>query len=395
MNQTLKKLVEEQLASIKTDGLYKTEREIDSPQGVEIEVNGQKVLNFCANNYLGLANDPDLKAAAKATIDRFGYGLSSVRFICGTQTQHKELEQKLASFVGTEEAILYSSCFDANTGLFEILLTDQDAVISDSLNHASIIDGIRLTKALRLRYNNSDMADLEAKLIEAKDCRFRLIATDGVFSMQGSIAKLQEICDLAEKYDAAVMVDESHATGVIGETGRGTLELTNTLGRVDIVTSTLGKALGGATGGFTAATKEIVDLLRQRSRTYLFSNSLAPVVTGTALYLMNHPELITPKLAQLKENTTHFRQAMTKLGFDIPDSPHPIAPVMLGDAVLAKKVADDLLVEGIYVIGFWYPVVPKDTARIRVQISAAHTREQLDRAIDAFARIGKKHGVIK
>lgn len=395
MNQNLADLVTQQLEDIKSQGLYKTEREISSKQGVEIEVNGKTVLNFCANNYLGLAGSDEMANAAKAGLDQFGYGLSSVRFICGTQTQHRELERKLAAFVGTEDAILYSSCFDANTGLFEILLTPEDAILSDSLNHASIIDGIRLTKAERLRYEHSDMADLEEKLKASQDKRFRLIATDGVFSMDGHLAKLKEICDLADKYNAAVMVDESHATGVIGETGRGAIEACGVIGRVDIVTSTLGKALGGATGGFTAASAEIVDLLRQRSRTYLFSNSLAPSIVAAALHLMNHPEIITDRLATLKENTAYFREKMTALGFTIPESTHPIAPVMLGDAVLAKKIADDMLAEGIYVIGFWYPVVPKDTARIRVQISAAHTKEQLDKAIAAFEKTGKKHGVIK
>lgn len=395
MNKKLSELVAAQLASIKEEGLYKTERELESPQGVEIEVNGQRVLNFCANNYLGLANDPELISAAQKGMEEHGYGMASVRFICGTQVQHRQLERKLARFVGTEEAILYSSCFDANTGLFEILLTDQDAIISDSLNHASVIDGIRLTKAQRLRYENANVADLEEKLKEAQGARFRLIATDGVFSMEGKIAPLAEICDLAEKYDAAVMVDESHATGVIGSTGRGAIELTNTIGRVDIITSTLGKALGGGSGGFTASTSEIVDLLRQRSRTYLFSNSLVPSIVSGALYLMDHREVLTAKLQQLQENTTHFRTQMRSLGFTLPETTHPIVAVMLGDAVLAKKIADDLLQEGIYVIGFWYPVVPKDTARIRVQVSAAHTREQLDQAIAAFAKIGRKHGVIK
>lgn len=395
MNNTLADRIDNYIETIKHDGLYKTERLIESPQGVEITVNGQRVLNFCANNYLGFANNKDLVEAAKAGLDRYGYGLASVRFICGTQTQHKELEAKLAAFVGMEDAILYSSCFDANTGLFEILLTDEDAVLSDSLNHASVIDGIRLTKSARYRYNHSDMADLEVKLKEAKDAPFRLIATDGVFSMDGEIALLDQICDLAEKYDAAVMVDESHATGVIGQTGRGTLEATGTVGRVDVVTSTLGKALGGASGGFTAGSKELVDLLRQRSRTYLFSNSLAPSIVAGANYLMDHPDLIQAQLAQLNANTMYFRQKMTELGFTIPESTHPIAPVMLGDARLAKAMADDLLKEGIYVIGFWYPVVPKDKARIRVQISAAHTPEQLDQAIAAFAKIGRRHGVIK
>lgn len=394
MNKNLASIVEGHLTSIKADGLYKTEREIESPQGVEITVKGKRVLNFCANNYLGLANDHELIAAAKEGLEKYGYGMASVRFICGTQTQHHELEKKLAAFVGCEDAILYSSCFDANTGLFEILLTPEDAIISDALNHASIIDGIRLTKSQRLRYENANMADLEEKLKEAQGARFRLIATDGVFSMEGKIAPLAAICDLAEKYDAAVMVDESHATGVLGANGRGALEHTNTLGRVDVVTSTLGKALGGASGGFTASSAQVVDLLRQRSRTYLFSNSLVPSIVAGALYLMDHQELLAAKQQQLQENSAYFRAAMTKLGFTMPDTTHPIVAVMLGDAVVAKKIADDLLQEGIYVVGFWYPVVPKDTARIRVQISAAHTKEQLDQAIAAFSKIGKKHGVI-
>jgi glycine C-acetyltransferase len=394
MNKNLNTLVTAQLDSIRADGLYKTERELESAQGVEITVKGRSVLNFCANNYLGLANDKGLIDAATKGMQDHGYGMASVRFICGTQTQHHDLEKNLAAFVGAEEAILYSSCFDANTGLFEILLTDQDAIISDSLNHASVIDGIRLSKAQRLRYENCNMADLEEKLKEAEGARFRLIATDGVFSMEGKIAPLAEICDLAEKYDAAVMVDESHATGVIGATGRGALEMTGTLGRVDIITSTLGKALGGASGGFTAASADIIDLLRQRSRTYLFSNSLVPSIVAGANYLMDHPEILSEKQQKLKENSAYFRAAMQKLGFTMPDTTHPIVAVMLGDAVVAKKIADDLLEEGIYVIGFWYPVVPKDAARIRVQISAAHTTEQLDKAIAAFTKIGQKHGVI-
>jgi len=390
MFKSMKEHITRQLGEIRAGGLYKAERLISTPQGRQISVAGGKdVLNFCANNYLGLANDPRLAAAAKESYDRWGYGLSSVRFICGTQQLHKELEAKVAEFLGTEDTILYSSCFDANGGLFETLLGPDDAVISDELNHASIIDGIRLCKARRLRYKNTDMADLEAKLIEAGDSGLRLIATDGVFSMDGIIAPLDGICDLADKYDAAVMVDDSHATGFVGKTGRGTHEYHGVIGRVDIVTSTFGKALGGATGGFTSGRKEIVELLRQRSRPYLFSNTLAPAIVATSLEVLDILSGSTELRDRLEENTRCFRQGMAGRGFDIPPGDHPIIPIMLGDAALATKMADMLLDEGIYVIGFSYPVVPKGKARIRVQISAAHTAGDLGRAMDAFAKVRK------
>jgi len=393
MFKSMKAHIARQLGEIRAGGLYKAERLISTPQGRQISVAGGKdVLNFCANNYLGLANDPRLVAAAKESYGRWGYGLSSVRFICGTQQLHKELEAKVTEFLGTEDTILYSSCFDANGGLFETLLGPDDAVISDELNHASIIDGIRLCKAKRLRYKNCDMADLEAKLIEAGDCGLRLIATDGVFSMDGIIAPLDGICDLADKYDAAVMVDDSHATGFVGKTGRGTPEYHGVIGRVDIVTSTFGKALGGATGGFTSGRKEIVELLRQRSRPYLFSNTLAPAIVATSLEVLDILSGSTELRDRLEENTRCFRQGMAGRGFDIAPGDHPIIPIMLGDAALATKMADMLLGEGIYVIGFSYPVVPKGKARIRVQISAAHTSGDLDRAMDAFAKVRKACG---
>ncbi len=386
----------EQTTGLKASGLFKEERVITSPQGALIRVgDGREVLNFCANNYLGLAGDPRLVAAAHAALDRYGYGLSSVRFICGTQDVHKELEGRLSEFLGTDDTILYSSCFDANGGLFETLLGPDDAVISDALNHASIIDGVRLCKAQRLRYANNDMAELEAHLNEAAGCRYRLIVTDGVFSMDGSIANLAAICDLADRHDALVMVDDSHAVGFMGENGRGTHEHCGVMGRVDIITGTLGKALGGASGGYTSGRRAIVAWLRQRSRPYLFSNTLAPVIAATSLAVLDlirdEPELRRGVL----ENGRYFRQAMTAAGFTLVPGEHPIIPVMLGDAVLAQRMAAQLLDEGIYVVGFSFPVVPKGQARIRTQMSAAHTREHLDRAVAAFVKVGKELGVIE
>jgi glycine C-acetyltransferase len=374
-----------ELDRIRVDGLFKTERVIVSPQGSSIRVeDGAEVLNFCANNYLGLADDPRLVAAAKEALDRWGYGLASVRFICGTQDVHKELERRISGFLGTDDTILYSSCFDANGGLFETILSEQDAVISDELNHASIIDGIRLCKARRLRYRNRDMADLEAQLAACGDARRRLIATDGVFSMDGYVAPLAELCELADRYDAMVMVDDSHAVGVVGARGRGTPELHGVTDRVDIVTGTLGKALGGASGGYTSGRQEIIDLLRQRSRPYLFSNSVAPAVVGASLAVLDLLEGSGDLRARLRENTSWFRAQMTSLGFDILPGDHPIVPVMIGDAARASLMADVLLGKGIYVIGFSYPVVPVGKARIRTQLSAAHTREDLAAAVAAF-----------
>ncbi len=383
------------LEDIRDAGLYKDERVITSQQSAEIDVStGDRVVNFCANNYLGLANHPDLIEAAKEGVDKYGFGLASVRFICGTQDVHKELERRIADYLGTEDTILYAACFDANGGLFETLLDKECAVISDELNHASIIDGIRLSKAARFRYKHNDMADLERCLQESKDAKRRVIATDGVFSMDGNIAKLDKICDLAEQYDAMVMVDECHATGFFGETGRGSIEYRNVMGRVDIITSTLGKALGGAMGGFTTGRKEIIELLRQRSRPYLFSNSLAPVIAHTSLKVLDMLEGSTALRDKLEENTVRFRTKMTEAGFDIKPGVHPIVPIMLYEARLAQDMAADLLAEGIYVIGFSYPVVPQGQARIRVQLSAAHTTEQIDRCVEAFVRVGKKHGVL-
>lgn len=387
------------LDQIRADGFYKTERVIASPQSSDIRLaGGADVLNFCANNYLGLADDPRLIAAAKEGLDNDGFGMASVRFICGTQTVHKQLESALAAFLQTDDCILYSSCFDANGGLFETLLDESDAVISDELNHASIIDGVRLCKAKRYRYRNNDLADLEAKLREADaaGARFKLIATDGVFSMDGIIANLAGICDLADRYGALVMVDDSHAVGFIGEHGRGTPEHCGVAGRIDIITGTLGKALGGASGGYVAARKEIVELLRQRSRPYLFSNTLTPSIAAASLKVL---ELVqSAEGAQLRErvraNGAHFRRAMTELGFTLVPGEHPIIPVMLGDAQIASSMADALLKEGVYVIGFSYPVVSKGRARIRTQMSAAHTPEQIDRAVDAFARVGKSLGIV-
>ncbi len=375
-----------ELDQIRADGLFKTERVIVSPQGSSIRVeDGAEVLNFCANNYLGLADDPRLVEAAKEALDRWGYGLASVRFICGTQDVHKQLERRISGFLGTDDTILYSSCFDANGGLFETILGEQDAVISDELNHASIIDGIRLCKARRLRYRNRDMADLEAQLRACSDARRRLIATDGVFSMDGYVAPLSEICELAERYDAMVMVDDSHAVGIVGARGRGTPELHDVTDRVDIVTGTLGKALGGASGGYTSGRQEVIDLLRQRSRPYLFSNSVAPAVAGASLAVLDLLEGGDDLRARLRENTAWFRERMTSLGFDVLPGDHPIVPVMIGDAGRASRMADVLLGKGIYVIGFSYPVVPVGQARIRTQLSAAHTREDLTVAVAAFA----------
>ena len=377
-----------ELDEIRSAGLFKTERIIDSPQGPKIRVaDGKEVLNLCANNYLGLADDPRIVAAAKEALDRWGYGLASVRFICGTQDLHKQLEQRISAFLGNEDTILYSSCFDANGGLFETLLSEQDAVISDELNHASIIDGIRLSKARRLRYRNRDMTDLEAQLKASADARRRLIATDGVFSMDGYVTPLDQICDLADRYGAMVMVDDSHAVGFVGAHGRGTPELRGVSDRVDIVTGTLGKALGGASGGYTSGRKEIIDLLRQRSRPYLFSNSVAPAVVGASLKVLDLLESSDDLRDRLRDNTAWFRQRMTTLGFDLLPGDHPIVPVMIGDAARATQMADLLLEKGIYVIGFSYPVVPAGKARIRTQVSAAHSREDLQTAATAFATV--------
>ena len=384
-----------EIAAVQEGGLYKAERVITSTQSSHITVTGgQEVLNFCANNYLGLADNPELEAAAKAALDRYGYGMASVRFICGTQEEHKQLEARIAGFLGFEDAILYSSCFDANTGLFETLLGPEDAIVSDALNHASIIDGVRLCKARRLRYANNDMAELEAQLQAAQDCRFRLIATDGVFSMDGIIANLPAICDLAEKYDAMVLVDDSHAVGFVGEKGHGTPEHCGVEGRVDIVTGTLGKALGGASGGYTAARREVVDWLRQRSRPYLFSNTLAPVIAATSLKVLDLLEESGELRQRLKDNAAFFRSEMDALGFTLVPGEHPIIPVMLGEARLAQDMAARLLERGIYVIGFSFPVVPKGQARIRTQMSAAHSRADLEQAVAAFAAVGRELGVI-
>ena len=381
--------------ALREAGLYKEERIITSPQQSSIEVTGgREVLNFCANNYLGLSNHPVLIDAAREAVERHGFGMSSVRFICGTQSIHKELEERISVFLGTEDTILYSSCFDANTGLFETLLDEQDAVISDELNHASVIDGIRLCKARRLRFANNDIADLERKLEEARGCRFRLIATDGVFSMDGTIANLKGICDLADRYEAMVMVDDSHAVGFVGDNGRGTPEHCGVMGRVDILTGTFGKALGGASGGFTSARKDIIAWLRQCSRPYLFSNSLAPVVAATSIRALRYLESSDDLRKKLRENSRFFRAGLVRLGFNLIPGEHPIIPVMLGDAKLAKDMADRLLDERIYVIGFSFPVVRKDKARIRTQVSAAHTREHLDRAIAAFEKVGQELGAI-
>lgn len=383
--------IQSQLEAIRAAGTYKRERVIVTPQGTTIRVSdGQPVLNLCANNYLGLAQHPAVKQAAHEALDRWGYGCASVRFICGTQGVHKELETRLSEFLGTEDTILYGSCFDANGGLFETLLGPEDAIISDELNHASIIDGIRLCKAQRLRYRNNDMADLEAKLKETAGARHRMIATDGVFSMDGYIANLRAICDLADKHNALVMVDDSHAVGFMGRTGRGTHEHCDVMGRVDIITGTLGKALGGASGGYTSGRREIIELLRQRSRPYLFSNTLAPTIAGASLKVLELLSQSTELRDRLESNTRYFRDGMSKRGFDILPGTHPICPVMLGDAALATRFADAMLAHGVYVVGFSYPVVPQGKARIRTQISAAHVREDLDRALDAFSAVASE-----
>lgn len=394
MSQTLLPFLEQELDSLKEQGLFKAERVITSPQQAAIHVGELDVINFCANNYLGLADDQGLIEAGKAALDKYGYGMASVRFICGTQTVHKDLEDKISDFLQMEDTILYSSCFDANAGLFETILGPDDAIISDSLNHASIIDGVRLCKAKRFRYKNNDMKDLEDKLIEAKEARFRLIATDGVFSMDGIIANLPAICELAEKYDALVMVDDSHAVGFMGEGGRGTPEYCGVMDKVDIITGTLGKALGGASGGYTSAKKPIVDWLRQRSRPYLFSNTLTPMIAATSIAVLDRLSQESALRDKLKANSNYFREKMSALGFDLVPGDHAIIPVMLGDAKLASTMADKLLDEGIYVIGFSYPVVPKGQARIRTQMSAAHDTAHIDKAVMAFEKVGKALGVI-
>ncbi|MBB5397070.1 glycine C-acetyltransferase [Mucilaginibacter sp. AK015] len=396
MYKTLQPVLQQELADIESAGLYKRERIITSPQGADITVQGGKeVINFCANNYLGLSAHPKVIAAAKATMDTHGYGLSSVRFICGTQDIHKQLEQKISEFLGTEDAILYAAAFDANGGVFEPLFNDQDAIISDELNHASIIDGVRLCKAQRKRYKHDDMADLEEQLKATQDLRHRIIVTDGAFSMDGTIAQLDKICALAEQYNALVMIDESHCSGFMGKTGRGTHEHHNVMGKIDIITGTLGKALGGASGGFTSGRKEIIDMLRQRSRPYLFSNTLAPAITGASIAVLDMLSETTDLRDKLESNTRYFREKMTAAGFDIKPGVHPIVPVMLYDAKLAQEFAAKMLEEGIYVIGFYYPVVPQGKARIRVQISAAHDVAHLDKAIAAFTKVGKELAVIK
>lgn len=392
----IKEYLQSELQTITDNGIFKKERIITSPQGAEITVNGETVLNFCANNYLGLSSHPEVIQAAKDTLDTHGFGMSSVRFICGTQDIHKTLEKKISEFYGTEDTILYAAAFDANGGVFEPLLGENDAIISDSLNHASIIDGVRLCKAARYRYENSNMEDLEQQLIKATEAgtRFKLIVTDGVFSMDGVVAPLDKICDLADKYDAMVMVDECHAAGFIGATGKGTLEAKGVMGRVDIITGTLGKALGGAMGGYTTAKKEIIELLRQRSRPYLFSNSLAPAIVGASIKVFEILERDTVLRDKLEWNTNYFKQGMKKAGFDIIDGDSAIVPVMLYDAKLSQTMADELLKKGIYVIGFFFPVVPKGKARIRVQLSAAHTKDHLDKAIKAFTEVGRALKVV-
>jgi len=395
MNESFINRMGKELEEIKSAGLYKNERIITSDQGAEIEVGGKKVLNFCANNYLGLSAHPKVIDAAKKYIDERGYGLSSVRFICGTQDIHKELEKKIADFLGTEDTILYAACFDANGGVFEPLFGEEDAIISDALNHASIIDGVRLCKAKRFRYEHNSMEDLEKQLKESQNLRSRVIVTDGSFSMDGTIAQLDKICELADKYDAIVMIDECHSTGFIGKTGRGTHEYRGVMGKVDIITGTLGKALGGASGGFTTGKKEIIEMLRQRSRPYLFSNTVAPSIVGASIAVFDMLSETTSLRDKLESNTKYFRAKMTEAGFDIKPGDHPIVPIMLYDAVLAQKFASLLLEEGIYVIGFFFPVVAKGQARIRVQISAAHEREHLDNAIGAFTKVGKELGVLK
>ena len=391
MNQKFLRHLDQEIDALRSAGLYKTERIITSRQSAEIEIStGASVLNFCANNYLGLADHPELIRAAKSALDRYGYGMASVRFICGTQEEHKTLEEKIAKFLGTEDAILYSSCFDANTGLFETLLDENDAIISDALNHASIIDGVRLSKARRYRYANNDMYDLESKLQESVGSRFRLIVTDGVFSMDGIIADLKGVCSLAQKYDAMVMVDDSHAVGFIGEFGRGTAEYCGVEGQIDIITGTLGKALGGASGGYTAASRKIVEWLRQRSRPYLFSNTLAPVIAAASIKAFELIESGGNLRRKLKDNARHFRAGMSEIGFNLVPGEHPIIPVMLGDAKLTQQMATRLLDEEIYVVGFSFPVVPHGKARIRTQMSAAHSECDIDRAITAFAKVGSE-----
>ena len=395
MNLNFTIRIKNELEEINNAGLFKKERIISSEQGAEINVNGKRVLNFCANNYLGLSAHPKVLEAAKKYIDFRGYGMSSVRFICGTQDIHKELEQSISNFLGTEDTILYAAAFDANGGVFEPLFSEEDAIISDALNHASIIDGIRLCKAQRFRYEHNNMSDLEQKLKEASNCRNRIIVTDGSFSMDGTIAQLDKICDLADQYDAAVMIDECHSSGFLGKTGRGTHEYRNVMGRIDIITGTLGKALGGASGGFTSGKKEIIEMLRQRSRPYLFSNTLAPSIVGASIAVLNMLSETTDLRDKLEYNTKYFRTKMTTAGFDIKPGDHPIVPIMLYDAVLAQQFAAQLLDEGIYVIGFFFPVVAKGQARIRVQLSAAHEQYHLEKAIEAFTKIGKALHVIK
>jgi glycine C-acetyltransferase len=397
MFSQFKDTLQKELQSIEEAGLYKKERIIETPQGADIKANGKEVINFCANNYLGLSSHPKVIEAAKQTLDEWGYGMSSVRFICGTQTIHKTLEEKIAKFLGTEDTILYAACFDANGGVFEPLLNETDAIISDELNHASIIDGVRLCKAIRYRYKHNDMAELEQHLKDArgKGAKQIIICTDGAFSMDGTIADLKSICDLADKYEAMVMVDECHCSGFLGKTGRGSIEHCDVMGRVDIITGTLGKALGGAMGGFTSGRKEIIELLRQRSRPYLFSNSLAPSIVGGSIAVMDLLTETTELRDRLEENTKYFREKMTAAGFDIKPGVHPIVPIMLYDAKLSQDMANKLLDEGIYVIGFFFPVVAKGKARIRVQLSAAHTREHLDKCINAFIKVGKELGVLK
>jgi glycine C-acetyltransferase len=395
MNEKFVQRIFSELEEIEAAGLLKKERIITSPQGAEITVNGKTVLNFCANNYLGLSSHPKVIEAAHKAIETHGYGLSSVRFICGTQDIHKELEQKIANFLGTEDTILYCAAFDANGGVFEPLFNEQDAIISDALNHASVIDGVRLCKAQRYRYEHNNMEDLEKKLLDAAHLRSRIIVTDGTFSMDGTIAQLDVICDLADKYDAIVMIDDSHSTGFLGKTGRGTHEYKNVMGKIDIITGTLGKALGGANGGFTSGRKEIIEMLRQRSRPYLFSNTLAPAIVGASIAVFDMLSETTELRDKLENNTKYFRTKITEAGFDIKPGEHPIVPIMLYDAVVAQNFAAKLLDEGIYVIGFFYPVVPKGQARIRVQLSAAHETHHIDKAVEAFTKIGKELGVIK
>ena len=395
MNENIVKRIAAELQEIKTAGLFKTERVIESPQGAEIMVNGKRVLNFCANNYLGLSSHPKVTEAAKKYIDHRGYGMSSVRFICGTQDIHKKLEAKISKFLGTEDTILYAAAFDANGGVFEPLFGEQDAIISDALNHASIIDGVRLCKAQRFRYEHNNMEDLEAKLKETVNLRSRIIVTDGSFSMDGTIAQLDKIVVLAEKYDAVIMIDECHSSGFLGKTGRGTHEYRGVVGKIDIITGTLGKALGGASGGFTSGRKEIIEMLRQRSRPYLFSNTLAPSIVGASIAVLDLLSETTELRDKLEYNTRYFRSKMTAAGFDIKPGDHPIVPIMLYDAVVAQNFAARLLTEGVYVIGFFFPVVPKGLARIRVQLSAAHDQHHLDKAIAAFIKVGKELSVLK